>query len=158
VLDANALLEKTLIVALLNTDSPNQSENHSPLRQSYRFPRSKILHNKKTLREVLRLGIRTHHLYYTCIHYTSTAAATPSYLSASSQWLGCPTPVAFLITRKASNATSRNRLKRILREAWRRIPQYHPKNKTIIWLIKPTALRASFQDIENSMVKTLQGL
>ncbi len=144
--DASASQETTPHAVLPNTASPDPSPNN-PRPPVYRFPRRNILHNKAILRAALDSGPRIHHHYFTCIYV--------SYTPDSSSPV---TLVTFLVSKKCGHAVMRNRLKRIFREAWRHIPQYHPENKIIIWLIKPTAQNLSLHEIQNCMTTTLRSL
>lgn len=70
---------------------------------------------------------------------------------------GLPPPrVGVTVTRKVGNAVTRNRIKRLVREAFRRVRVSLPSGLDIVWVAKRTAAQALWTEVVADMDRLVE--
>lgn len=64
--------------------------------------------------------------------------------------------VAFLTPKRLGAATQRNRLRRRMREIYRRHVAKSPENSYLVWVARPPALELDFEELKKCMTQLRQ--
>ena len=64
--------------------------------------------------------------------------------------------VAFLTPKRLGPATARNRLRRRMREIYRRRLALHPETAYLVWVARPPALELDFEELTKCMTALRQ--
>lgn len=99
----------------------------------------------KQRREFLRVqrGGRKHHVRHFIVFVSPRLSTNGDHASGEPP----PTRLGITVTRKIGNAVARNRIKRLVREVFRRHRQALPAGLDVVWVAKQQAAGASFADV-----------
>ena len=105
-------------------------------------PRDRRLHSGWQFREVYRLGRSFHG-----VHMTLVSLGRPEDHGR----------VAFVASRKVGSAVKRNRAKRLLREAFRGVPDHRREEASWrIWIARTPCATATLHDVSGEMNRLLR--
>jgi len=68
----------------------------------------------------------------------------------------CTVRLGYAISKKVGNAVVRNRIKRYLREIFRKLPKYNNKSIDFILMIKQPVVALGFHDLENQIHSSIR--
>lgn len=128
------------------------------------FPRSVRLRRRVDFLRVQRGGEK-HHVRHFIVFVTRSPAVVPRPRSVSGARTGIshdltspgseqslpPPRLGVTVTRKVGRAVARNRIKRLVREAFRRRRSSFAPGTDMVWVAKRGASAASFGDVERDM-------
>jgi ribonuclease P protein component len=103
-----------------------------------RLPRAAVLRNRRTVQDAFAGAPRRSNAFFSLL--------TPAMGPAQPQ-------AAFLAPKRLGGAVVRNRLRRRMREIYRRHLRADLQDNHEIWLAKPAATRLSFEDLKEAMLK-----
>lgn len=107
---------------------------------SEQLPRARIIRRRATFTATRERGRRT-----------TDRSMTLSVLPRDSAAGADLAEVAFLTPKRIGDAVVRNRLRRRMREIYRRTPGDPAQNAHLVWIARPSAANLSFDDLRHCM-------
>jgi ribonuclease P protein component len=126
-------------------------DDHARAAKKEAFPRRLRLRRRREFLRVQRSGAKHHTRFFLVF-----VAPTPSE-AAPVEAGGLPgTRLGVTVTRKVGKAVKRNRIKRLVREVFRRERGALPAGLDMVWVAKRDAVGTTFEDVVHDM-RTLAG-
>lgn len=123
---------------------------------SQRFPRRLRLARRREFLRVQRSGAKYHTRFF-LVFVAPTAVREPEPVGSAAPNDQLPgTRLGVTVTRKVGKAVMRNRIKRLVREAFRRERHALPAALDMVWVAKRDAAAATYEDVVHD-VRTLSG-
>jgi len=121
-----------------------QAHSESTPVSSQKLPRTRII-RRRTVFDATRLKGRRVHNRWMALNFLPLDPARPDTGT-----------VAFLTPKRLGAATQRNRLRRRMREIYRRHVAKSPENSYLVWVARPPALELDFEELKKCMTQLRQ--
>lgn len=120
----------------------------------FRFPRERRLRKRREYLLVQGRGRRLggKHFQFFVLRRAEPRAASRQVAVAAAARFG------ITVTRKVGNAVVRNRIKRIVREGCRRVPDLFPAGTDLVILARPSAAGARLTDVTSELADVARRL